>query len=186
MEDEKIIALYVNRSEEAIGATDEKYGPYCFSIARNILANREDAQEAVNDTYWGAWNAIPPHIPRSLPAFLGRITRRIAINRWNAGHAAKRGGGEMVLALEELSLCLPSPETVDTAMEEKALTQLLNAFVRSLPETERKVFLCRYWYLEPVKTIAKRFGFSESKVKSMLLRTRNKLRKELEKEGISI
>lgn len=186
MEDSQIIELYFQRSEEAISATDRKYGCYCFSIAQGILSDREDAREAVNDTYLGAWNAIPPHRPQRFAAFLGKITRRISINRWQAGRTVKRGGGEIPLALEELAGCIPSHRNVEQEMEGKALTQLLNAFIRALPETERKVFLCRYWYLEPVKSIAKRFDFSESKVKSMLFRTRNKLRTELEKEGIPV
>ena len=184
MEDSQIIALFWQRNEDAIGATDEKYGPYCLSIARNILDIPEDARETVNDTYLGAWNAMPPHKPESLPAFLGKLTRRIAINRYHANRAAKRGGGETALALEELSQCIPAPAGVEDTLAEKELAQLLNRFVRSLPETQRQVFLLRYWYLEPVKVTAKRFGFSESKVKSMLQRTRNKLKRELEKEGI--
>lgn len=186
MDDSRIIELYFQRSEEAILETDKKYGAYCLSIARNILPDPEDAREAVNDTYLGVWNAIPPHIPTSLAAFLGKITRRISINRWQAARTAKRGGGEIPLALEELSECIPSSMDVEQTFAGKELAALLNRFVRTLPETERKVFLCRYWYLDPVKAIAKRFGFSESKVKSMLFRTRNKLKAELEKEGIVI
>lgn len=186
MEDRQIIALYFLRSEDAISATERKYGAYCFSIARNILQDPEDALEAVNDTYLGAWNAIPPHKPQSLAAFLGKITRRISINKWQAAHAQKRGGGEIPLALEELSECIPSPMDPEQAFAGKELSALLNRFVRELPETERKIFLCRYWYLEPVKVTARRFGFSQSKVKSMLFRTRNKLKTELEKEGIAV
>jgi len=186
LDDSRILKLYFQRSEDAISATEKKYGAYCLSIARNILPDPEDAREAVNDTYLGAWNAIPPHIPNSLAAFLGRITRRISINKWQAAHTAKRGGGEIPLALEELSECVPSSMDVEQALAGKELTALLNRFVRELPETERKVFVCRYWYLEPVKAIAKRFGFSESKVKSMLFRIRNKLKAELEKEGIVV
>ena len=186
MEDHEIIGLYWDRNEAAIGATDRKYGPYCLSIARNILGDREDARETVNDTYLGAWNAIPPHRPNSLSAFLGKLTRRIAINRYQASRAAKRGGGETALALEELSGCIPSPTHVEDALAGKELTKLLNRFVRSLPDSERTVFLLRYWHLEPVKAIGKRLGYSESKVKSMLFRTRNKLKAELEKEGIFV
>lgn len=186
MEDCRIIDLFFQRSEEAIRETDAKYGSYCFSIAHSILADSEDARETVNDTYMACWNAIPPHRPNSFSAFLGKITRRISINRYHASHAAKRGGGQMPLALEELSECIPAQQEVEGAMEEKALIRLLNAFVRKLPEAERKVFLCRYWYLEPVSIIAKRFDFSESKVKSMLFRIRNKLRKQLEQEGITV
>ena len=186
MDDLDIIELYFLRREDAIFHTAEKYGNYCFSIAHRILLSREDAQEAVNDTYLGAWNAIPPHRPNSLAAFLGKITRRLSINRYLSATAAKRGGGEMDLALEELSGCVPSPETVESHMEEKALTALLSRFLRSLPDTERKVFLLRYWHLEIIRQIAEDFGFSESKVKSLLHRTRNKLRAELKKEEIAL
>lgn len=186
MEDSRIIELYFQRSEDAIRETDTKYGSYCFSIARNILSNQEDARETVNDTYMACWNTIPPHRPNVFSAFLGKITRRIAINRYQANHAAKRGGGEVTLALEELSGCIPSQWDTERELEAAELTRLLNAFVRTLPETDRKIFICRYWYIEPVKSIAARFGFSESKVKSMLFRIRNKLRVELEKEGITV
>ena len=186
MEDSQIIDLYFQRSEEAISRTAAKYGNYCFSIARNILSCREDAQEAVNDTYLGAWNAIPPHVPRSFPAFLGKITRRISVTRYLAARAAKRGGGEPELALEELSGCIPSQMDIAQEVEAAELEKLLNHFVRGLPDTERRVFVLRYWYVMPVRQIAEQFGFSQSKVKSMLLRTRNKLRKELEKEGIPV
>ncbi len=186
MEDTKIIALYFDRNEEAICATGKKYGTYCFTIANNILKSRDDAEEAVNDTYFAAWNAIPPHKPLRLSAFLGKITRRISINKWLAGSTQKRGGGEPALALEELSQCIPGNQTVEAALEAAELSRLLNTFVRTLPETERHVFLLRYWYLLPVKEIANRFGFTQSKVKSMLLRTRNRLRMVLEQEGIHL
>ena len=186
MEDSRIIALYFQRSEEAISATAAKYGNYCFSIARSILSDSEDAKEAVNDTYMGAWNAIPPHKPNSLSAFLGKITRRISINRFLANHTAKRGGGEPELALEELSDCIPSRRDVEQEMEAAELTRILNRFARELPDTERRVFVRRYWYLESVGQIAEQLGFSQSKVKSMLFRTRNKLRNVLEKEGITV
>lgn len=186
MEDSRILDLYFQRSEDAIRETDKKYGSYCFSIARSILASRSDAEEAVNDTYMATWNAIPPHAPKSLAAFLGKITRRISINKWQANRTAKRGGGEAALALDELAGCIPSGWDMEQEMEAVELQNLLNRFVRALPEAERRVFVLRYWYLEPVGGIAKRFGFSQSKVKSMLFRTRNKLRTELEKEGIFV
>lgn len=186
MEDSRIIDLYFQRSEEAISQTAAKYGNYCFSIARNIVSSQEDASEAVNDTYLACWNAIPPHRPNSLTAFLGKITRRISINRCLAARTAKRGGGETELALEELSGCIPSHMDVEKEMEAVELAGILNRFVRELPDTERRVFVCRYWYVTPVKEIAQQFGFSTSKVKSMLLRTRNKLKKVLQKEGISV
>lgn len=186
MDDTRIIALYFQRNEDAIVQTDAKYGGYCFSIARNILYSPEDAGEAVNDTWLAAWNAIPPHTPHRLSAFLGKITRRISINRFLSACADKRGGGEVPLALEELSECIPSPMDVEKELEEAELNRMLNSFVRALPETERRVFVLRYWYMESVDNIAQRFGFSQSKVKSMLFRTRNKLRTELQKEGIPI
>jgi len=186
VEDSNIIALYFQRSEDAIRQTAEKYGGYCYSIAYHILANKGDAEEAVNDTYLGAWKAIPPHEPKRLGAFLGKITRRIAINRYESNRTAKRGGGETALALEELAGCIPSDQDPEQEAEAAELTRLLNRFVRSLPETERRVFLRRYWYLDSVAEIAGCTGFSQSKVKSMLFRTRNKLRVLLQKEGIPV
>lgn len=186
MEDSRIIELYFQRSEEAISETAVKYGSYCFSIANNILVNREDAQETVNDTYLGAWRAIPPHKPVSLAAFLGKITRRIAINRYDAGRAAKRGGGEVPLALEELTACIPAGWGPEQELEAAELSRLLNRFVRELPEAERRVFVLRYWYLDSVSDVARQCGFSQSKVKTMLFRTRKKLRTVLEKEGIAV
>lgn len=186
MEDSAIIDLYFQRSEEAISQTAAKYGNYCFSIASSILPSREDAQEAVNDTYLGAWNAIPPHKPNSLAAFLGKITRRISLNRYLAARTAKRGGGEVALALEELSGCIPSPVTVEQELEGAELAALLNRFVRSLPEADRRVFVLRYWYLTSIAGIARQTGFSQSKVKSMLFRARNRLRTVLEKEEIFV
>lgn len=184
MEDSRIVNLYWQRDPQAIQETAAKYGNYCHSIARNILGNDSDAEEAVNDTYMGAWNAMPPHRPAILSTFLGKITRRIAIKRWQEGRAAKRGGGETALALEELAGCIPSWNTPEQELEAAELSRLLRCFVQSLPETERKIFLCRYWYLDPISEIAKHFGFTQSKVKSILFRTRNKLRIQLEKEGI--
>lgn len=182
MEDQVIIDLYFERSEQAIVETDTKYGGYCYSIAYNILANREDSEESVSDTYMAAWNAIPPRRPNFLSAFLGKLTRHISIDRWRKSSARKRGGGEVILALEELENCVDSQDTEST-VERKELVRLLNRFLASLPETERNVFLCRYWYLDTIQTISEYSGFSQSKVTSMLHRTRGKLRKLLTEEG---
>ena len=186
MEDKQIVALYLQRKEQAIDETAAKYGNYCFSIAHNILNNREDAEETVSDTYVGAWNAIPPHRPANLGTFLGKITRRLAIKRWQASRTAKRGGGEMPLVLEELAGCIPADSDPEREMETAELSRILNRFARELPGTERNVFVCRYWYLDSVADIAKRNGFSQSKVKSMLSRIRKKLLTYLEKEGITV
>lgn len=184
MEDSQIVALYFQRDERALEETARKYGKYCFSIAHNILGNHEDAEEAVSDTYLGAWATIPPHKPVVLSTFLGKIARRTAIKRWEKGRTQKRGGGEPALALEELSQFLSDGQTPETAMENAELTKLLNGFLQKLPKEERTVFVCRYWYFDPVADIAKRFGFSQSKVKSMLARTRKKLHKTLQQEGM--
>lgn len=184
MEDEKIIALYWDRSETAISETDRKYGKYCYSIAYNILTNNEDAEESVSDTFLAAWNTIPPKHPSVLAAFLGKLTRHISIDRWRMRNRQKRGGGEIVLALEELKECIPDRDTVETALEQKRLVMVFNGFLEHLTETERRVFLCRYWYMDPISRIAGRCGFSESKVTSMLYRTRNKLRMVLEQEEL--
>lgn len=183
MDDKRIVELYWERSEQAIAETQSKYGSYCYSIAYNILNSNEDAEESVNDTYNDAWNSIPPHRPSILSTFLGKITRRISIDRWRKHNAEKRGGGEMPLVLDELQECVADGKTVEQEYEKKHLSDIINTFVKSLPETEQKVFLCRYWYMDSINSICKQFGFSESKVKSMLFRTRDKLRVVLEKEG---
>lgn len=186
MEDVQIVDLYFARNEQAITETAAKYGSYLFSIAQNILVNRSDAEETVNDTYMGAWRSIPPHRPNRLSTYLGKITRRCSLEKWKRNHAQKRGGGEVSLALEELADCIPGGESPQVQLEMKELTRLMNRFVKTLPETEQRIFICRYWYLVPVKTIARDFGFSESKVKSMLSRARSKLKICLQKEGIEV
>lgn len=182
MDDRSIVDLYWSRSETAITETDAKYGGYCYSIAYNILTNKEDAEESVSDTYMAAWRAMPPKKPAILSTFLGKITRRLSIDRWRSRSAYKRGGGEMTLALEELRDCAGT-EDVQKTLERKELTLSFNRFLKTLPETERSLFLCRYWYLDSIDKLSKQFGFSQSKVTSMLYRTRKKLRTQLEKEG---
>ena len=184
MEDQKIMELYWQRSEAAITETDKKYGKYCYSIAYNILTNNEDAEESVSDTYMAAWKAMPPHRPSVLATFLGKITRRLSIDRWRSRNRYKRGGGEMDLALEELENCIPDHQTVEKAYERKQFGAVFNCFLDSLPEMDRRIFLCRYWYMDPIADIANRLGFSESKVTSILYRTRIKLRNVLEKEEL--
>ena len=182
MDDNAIIDLYFKRSEQAITETDTKYGRYCYSIAYNILSNREDSEESVSDTYMTAWNTIPPRHPSFLGAFLGKVTRHISIDRWRKSSAKKRGGGEIILALEELEACADVNNT-ESIVEQKELTKVLNRFLASLPETERNVFLCRYWYLDSIPAISEYSGFTQSKITSMLHRTRGKLRKRLCEEG---
>jgi len=184
MDDNEIVDLYFDRTETAISQTAAKYGNYCYRIAFNILSNKEDSEESVNDTYLAAWNNMPPRRPNALSAFLGKLTRYISLDRWKARHAYKRGGGEVALSLEELAECLPGGENPEQAYSKKELLRCVNSFLQALTETERKVFVRRYWYLDSTQEIADRFGFSQSKVTAMLHRIRGKLRKRLEKEGL--
>ena len=184
MDDAQIVALYWARKESAIEETAAKYGSYCRSIAGNILQNQDDAEECVNDTWLGAWNSMPPHRPSVLSTFLGKLTRRISIDKWRRTTAKKRGDGQLPLVLAELEDCVSDGKSIEEETERKLLAEIIATFVKSLPETEQKIFLCRYWYMDSVSAIATRFRFSESKVKSMLYRTREKLRTCLEKEGL--
>lgn len=183
MDDKQIIELYNERSEAAISATADKYGKLCYYIAYHILYNDEDSKECVNDTYMKTWQVIPPQYPNNLSAFLGKITRNLAINRYKFYTREKRGKGQVMVVLEELSDCLAASDTVEQTMDEKYLVEVLNRFLGDLPAEKRKIFMRRYWYVSPVKEIAEDFGISESKVKMILLRTRNKLKQVLVKEG---
>lgn len=183
MLDRDIVALYWKRSEEAITQTQRKYGSYCLSIARNILPILEDAQECVNDTYLAAWDAMPPHKPRILSTFLGKLTRRISIDRWRRLSAQKRGGDTVTLALEELGECIASDSDPQKQVEAKELGQIITRFLQKQDDLERVVFVRRYYGLRKVEEIAKEFGLSESNAKTMLFRTRQKLREFLAKEG---
>lgn len=184
MEDEKIVELYWERDEAALTETADKYGRYCYGIAYNVLAEPQETEECVNDTWLDAWNSIPPHRPSILSTFLGKITRRIAVDRWRKNHAYKRGGGQMPGVLEELDACVPVGSPVEETVEKRLLEESVSAFISALPDTEQRIFLCRYWYMDSVGDIARRWEFSESKVKSMLHRTREKLRNHLTKEGL--
>lgn len=186
MDDQKIIALYWARNEDALAHTRKKYHHYCYRIAYNILQNHEEAEEAENDTYLNAWNAIPPHRPHSFSAFLGKITRSISLDKLKSQNAQKRGGGSEQLSLDELLDCLPSNESVEDSFNATELAELISEFLRTLPKTERAVFLYRYWYCEPTKSIASKFACTHSKVRTMLHRTRQKLKEYLHKEGIDL
>lgn len=183
MEDSRIVDLYWERSETAIYETQLKYGHYCFSIANNILPFREDAEESVNDTYMAAWNTMPPNRPSILSSFLGKLTRRISIDRWRNLSADKRGGGTVPIALEELTECIPGGSDPVAEVEAKELAEAVGRFLDTVPCMERKVFLMRYFDLAKIQDIAYQFNMSSSKVKSMLHRTRSKLRIALQKEG---
>ena len=184
MQDEEILDLYRDRDENAITATAEKYGAYCHVIAFNILNSHEDAEECVNDTWLGAWNSIPPQRPNRLSAYLGRITRNLSLNRYQQYNAEKRGFGQTALALSELEDCLPARDTPEQAVEQQVLVQAINQFLYAQPARKRNIFIRRYWYLTPIREIAKAYGMTESKTASLLFRMRKELKTHLEREGI--
>lgn len=186
MTDEKIIELFWQRSEQALVATDDKYGRMCHGIAFRILNDREDAEECVNDGYLRLWNNIPPQRPKSLSAFLGRIVRNLALNRYEKMNASKRGGGEVPLALDELSACISGEEDILNRLERKIFQKMLSEFIGDMKPEERVIFLLRYWELQPVVQIAQLCRCSESKVKMSLFRSRQRLRAVLEREGVTV
>lgn len=186
MEDSAIIALYWSRSEAAIEKTDEKYGGYCRTIAYNILENHEDTEECTNDTYFKVWNAIPPQKPSLFRAFLGKIARNTALNRYERNHTEKRGGGETELLLSELEECVPVSNGVEIECESEELSQAVTNFLYQLDEFSRNLFVRRYWYAERLNILCRRYNISESQGKSTLYRLRKKLKEHLEKEGLMI
>lgn len=181
MEDSRIVSLFLVRDESALAETQKKYGAYLKRISMNILDDLSDSEEIVNDTYLSAWNSIPPNKPERLAPYLGRIARNLSLNRYKSRHAQKRSGDEFALSLDELDECVPG--TDDTAL---FTGERISEFLRQEPRNVRSVFVCRYFYGETIKSISKRFGYSESKIKSMLLRTRSRLKRHLEKEGITV
>ena len=184
VDDLQIVALYWARSDLAIEETRKKYGHYCYTIAYNILQNVQDAEESESDTYFAAWNTMPPNRPLILSTFLGKITRRISLDKWKSHTAAKRGGGQVPLSLNELMECIPDSKHIDDRLHCEALAALIDSFLRTLPVRERNVFLCRHWYFDSIEEIARQFGLSQGKVRTMLCRTRQKLKVYLEKEGV--
>ena len=181
--DEDIVNLYFDRSEEAIAACQVKYGKSCHTVAYNILRSDEDAEECVNDTWLRAWNSIPPERPTRLGAWLSTVTRRLALTRYEKKTAAKRYGG-METSLEELSECVTAGSL--TIADEVALSEAINGFLASLPTRTRMIFMRKYWYMDSIADIAKALDMGESAVKVTLHRTREKFRKHLAKEGITV
>lgn len=186
MEDKQIIDLYWARSESAIAETDKKYGKLCNRIAINILKDPQDSEECVSDVYLKVWGIIPPKRPVKLSPFLGKITRNLALNRYEKYTAEKRGGGEVPVALDELAECIPDPNSVERMVDNRILVDKLNVFLEGLPAETRRIFMRRYWEVCSIQEIAKIYGISESKVKVSLFRTRGKLRSFLEQEGIAL
>lgn len=185
MEDKEIIELYLQRSEEAIGATQRKYGAFCFHIAKNILTIPEDAEECVNDTWNTVWNKIPPVIPDSLKAFIGKIIRDISLSRYRANHAKKRYNGIEIM-LDELDDCIPSKFDVEQEMERQHTSDMINEWLGSLSKESRVLFVKRYYYGDAVKTLAKDFGFTENQMAQKMMMLRNSLKSFLAKKGVTI
>lgn len=186
MEDSRIIELYWQRDESAIRETDERYGPFLLTIAQNILADREDSRESVNDTYLRAWETMPPQKPGVLSAFLAKITRTVSIDRLRRRTAQKRAGGAYTLSLEELGECVSGGDDPVDEAETRALADAIGVYLRRLTPDARRAFVCRYFYVEPLEEIARRQGCSVSRVKSMLHRTRQGLRRYLSEEGFEL
>ncbi len=186
MDDRKIIALFWQRDNRAIPRTDEKYGNYCLTVAKNILGNREDAEECVNDTWLKAWNTIPPQDPKNLSAYLASITRNLALNRYKLQHTAKRGQGQTALVLEELQTILCDEDPVGQAVDRAELAAAINDFLSGLPQRKRHIFVCRYWYFDSISHIAARFGMTENHVSVTLNRLRAKLRDTLTERGFDL
>lgn len=186
MDNEQIVELYLLRDQFAIEQTAKKYGCRLRSLSFGIVRDRQTAEECENDTYLEAWNTIPPHEPRSyLYAFLACITRHISLNCCRSRNRLKRSAFVCELS-SELEQCIPAPDDTQCRIDEMALRQAINGFLETLDEEKRNVFLRRYWYLDSVAAISKRYAFSQSKVKTMLLRSRNRFREYLEKEGYEL
>ena len=186
MDDNEIIGLFLARDEGAIEAAGREYGAYCTAIARGILDDRGAAEECVNDTWLKCWQSIPPQHPRSLKGFAGRIVRNLALSARRAGTAQKRGGGQVELALDELSEVVSGGDTPEGALDRQALRAALDSFLAGLRSQDRDLFLRRYWYLDSVEALAKRFHMSRTQVTTILYRLRQKLRAHLNQEGFEV
>ena len=184
MTDDELIALLEVKDRNALVELENKYGAYCKSIANNILRNRQDTEECLNDVYLGVWNSIPPAKPDDLKMYVAGAARNAAIGLWRKKHAGKRGSGHMELRLEELSDAAASEDRFEQLEDTIALKEAFNTFLGSLKKEQRRIFLLRYWYMDTVGEIAQKLGIGESKVKVSLHRTRNKLKKMLEREGL--
>lgn len=181
MLDDEIIELYFSRSENAVKESENKYSRYCGSIAFHILGDSRDAEECVSDAFLAAWNNIPPERPKNLRVYLGRLTRNISLNRFDYKTAKKRRGDFDSVISELDTLC---GDTVEKEYDNKQIANAISGFLRSVSEEQRKIFILRYWYAYPIADIVSKTGMSESKIKSMLLRLRKKLKDHLEKEDI--
>lgn len=186
MTDKEIINLYWKRSENAIVETDKKYGSYCYSLSYNILSNKEDAEECLNDTYMKTWNTIPPTRPMHFMAFLGKVIRNISLNLLKKNNAKKRGSDIIKTVSDELEDCIPDSSNVEDQIDYRILIECINTFLSKQPSNKANIFVRRYWYMDTIPSISQRFGMNENTVSSILFRMRQELKSSLEKEGINI
>lgn len=183
MQDEDIVALYWQRDEAAIQKTEQKYGAYLTKIAYNVLANFEDSEESVNDTYLKAWSSMPPHWPGVLSTYLGKITRQLSIDIFRKRNSEKRKTSAYAVSLAELEECVSGGDTTDEQADLHLLADSISAYLRTLSPEARNAFIVRYYFMDSLREVADYFGMSESKVKSLLYRTRVGLKSYLEQEG---
>ncbi|MBE6559213.1 MAG: sigma-70 family RNA polymerase sigma factor [Ruminococcaceae bacterium] len=184
--DETIVELYWQRDESAIQLTDEKYGKYLFTIGYNILRDRLDCEECLNDTYLGTWNAIPPSKPNPLQVFVSKIMRNTAVDRLRSRITQKRIPSEMLISLEELDECLSCAPTPAEEYDMRELASILNGYLRALSARQEFVFVCRYYYADTIESIARMLDVGEATVYRDLKAIRGGLKKCLEKEGFDI
>lgn len=185
MTDERLIEMFLSRDEGAIAAAEEKYLPFCHSVLSNILPNKEDREECINDAMLVLWNTIPPEKPASFSAYLAKILRTIALERTRRENAWKRGGRVLTVG-EEFLRDITDGRTLSDDYESSRAGKIINEFLEGLPKNDRKVFILRYWFDEDISRIAVRMNYTESRTKSLLKRLRDRLRLKLEKEGIVV
>lgn len=184
MEDQEIIDLYISRSQNAISETENKYGSYCRTIAHNILYDKGESEECVNDSYFRTWKSIPPTIPKIFKAFVGKITRNTALNMYEKKTAAKRNRGQVALSLDELAECIDSETDTVAKIERSETIAALNEFLEGLDKNKRIYFMQRYFYMTPIKEIAEKNGITEGALKTMLSRIRADLKKYISEKGL--
>lgn len=186
MDDRQIVNLYWSRDEAALSETDKKYGRYLSKIAHNILCDIEDVEECVNDTYMRAWNTMPQHRPDRLNIYLGKIVRGFSVDLFRRKNAEKRRSSQYSLSLCELEECVSGKDSTVSIYETELLSAAINRFLFTIDSEERSVFICRYFFLDSISEIAVCKGCSQSKIKSLLFRTRKKLKNFLESEGFEV
>ena len=185
MNDQAIVQRLLERDEDAISEAKKQYENYCMYIANNVLHDRQDSEECMNDALLAAWNSIPPQKPENLRTYLGKLIREIAINRWKKNTRQKRIRSEIIQSLDEMAEIVSGGD-IETSIEENELSKEISKFLYSIDETKRNVFIRRYWYYDSVREIAADFGVNERSIATVLFRMRAQLKKELLKEGIEL